>query len=64
MSYLTLMQNLTWPTTLPNIALTSTMFGTQHVDFNEWAWLFTALRTLIIFGATLTAYRLVFAGGG
>jgi hypothetical protein len=58
-----LLKNLTWPTTLPVVSLPSTFFGTQAVDFNQWAWFFTALRTLIIAVATLAAYRIIFVGG-
>ncbi len=57
-----LLKNLTWPTTLPVIDLPSSMFGTQHVDFNQWAWAFTALRTLVIAVASLAAYRIIFVG--
>lgn len=58
-----LLKNLTWPTTLPVVDLPSTFFGTQHVDFNQWAWFFTALRTLVIAIASLAAYRIIFVGG-
>ena len=57
-----LLKNLTWPTTLPVVDLPSAMFGTQHVDFNQWAWVFTALRTLVIAVASLAAYRIIFVG--
>ena len=57
-----LLKNLTWPTSLPVIDLPSAMFGTQHVDFNQWAWAFTALRTLLIAVASLAAYRIIFVG--
>lgn len=58
-----LLKNLTWPTTLPVVDLPSIFFGTQHVDFNQWAWFFTALRTLVIAIASLAAYRIIFVGG-
>ncbi|MDE3225638.1 MAG: hypothetical protein KGN30_09530, partial [Nitrospirota bacterium] len=58
-----LLKTLTWPTTLPVITLPSAMFGTQYVDFNQWAWAFTALRTLVIAVASLAAYRIIFVGG-
>jgi len=58
-----LLKTLTWPSTLPVVALPSSFFGSQHVDFNDWAWMFTALRTLIIAIATLAAYRIIFVGG-
>ncbi|TAJ27896.1 MAG: hypothetical protein EPO64_05065 [Nitrospirae bacterium] len=57
-----LLKNLTWPTSLPVVDLPSTFFGTQHVDFNQWAWFFTALRTLVIAVASLAAYRIIFVG--
>jgi hypothetical protein len=43
---LNLLKSLTWPSTLPVIALPSAFFGSQQVDFNQWAWFFTVLRTL------------------
>ena len=58
-----LLKNLTWPSTLPVISLPSSFFGSQAVDFNQWAWFFTALRTLVIAGASLMAYRIIFVGG-
>jgi hypothetical protein len=57
-----LLKNLTWPSTLPVVDLPSAFFGTQHVDFNQWAWFFTALRTLVIAVASLAAYRIIFVG--
>lgn len=58
-----LLKTLAWPTTLPVVELPSTFFGTQQVDFNQWAWAFTALRTLVIAVASLAAYRIIFVGG-
>lgn len=58
-----LLKNLTWPTSLPVVDLPSSFFGTQHVDFNQWAWVFTTLRTLVIAVASLAAYRIIFVGG-
>jgi hypothetical protein len=58
-----LLKTLTWPSTLPVISLPSSFFGSQSVDFNQWAWFFTALRTLVIAGASLMAYRIIFVGG-
>jgi len=49
---------------LPVIALPSAFFGSQQVDFNQWAWLFTVLRTLVIATASIAAYRIIFVGGG
>lgn len=63
LSALNLLKALTWPTTLPVISLPSSFFGTQSVDFNQWAWFFTALRTLVIAVASLAAYRIIFVGG-
>jgi hypothetical protein len=59
----TLLKTLTWPSTLPVVELPSTVFGTQRVDFNQWGWAFTALRTLVIAIASLAAYRIIFVGG-
>jgi hypothetical protein len=58
-----LLKTLVWPTTLPTISLPSQFFGTQSVNFNDWAWFFTALRTLVIAIATLASYRIIFIGG-
>ena len=41
LSTLNLLKSLTWPSTLPVIALPSVMFGNQQMDFNQWAWFFT-----------------------
>ena len=61
---LNLLKSLTWPSTLPVIALPSAFFGTQQVDFNQWVWFFTVLRTLVIATASIAAYRIIFVGGG
>ncbi|MEW6284334.1 MAG: hypothetical protein AB1758_37310, partial [Candidatus Eremiobacterota bacterium] len=58
-----LLKTLTWPSTLPVITLPSALFGAQQVNFNDWAWAFTALRTLVIALASLAAYRIIFVGG-
>jgi hypothetical protein len=42
----------------------SAFFGSQQVDFNQWAWFFTVLRTLVIATASIAAYRIIFVGGG
>jgi len=60
---LNLLKSLTWPSTLPVIALPSAFFGSQQVDFNQWAWFFTVLRTLVIATASIVAYRIIFVGG-
>lgn len=59
-----LLKNLTWPTSLPVISLSSSMFGTVSIDFGDWAAIFTALRTLVIATTGFIAVRYVFAGGG
>ncbi|WP_213042474.1 hypothetical protein [Nitrospira defluvii] len=63
LSALNLLKSLTWPSTLPVIALPSVLFGNQQVDFNQWAWFFTVLRTLVIAIASFAAYRIIFVGG-
>jgi hypothetical protein len=60
---LNLLKSLTWPTTLPIVALPSTFFGNQQVDFNQWSWFFMVLRSLVIAMASLGAYRIIFVGG-
>ena len=64
LSTLNLLKSLTWPSTLPVIALPSAFFGSQQVDFNQWAWFFVVLRTLVIAIASIAAYRIIFVGGG
>lgn len=59
---LDLLKTLTWPATLPVITLTSATWGSHAIDFNQWASVFLALRTLIIAGAGFAAYRIVFFG--
>jgi hypothetical protein len=59
---LDLLKNLSWPTTLPVISVSSGMWGTHAIDFNQWSSVFLALRTLIIAGAGFAAYRIVFVG--
>ncbi|HJT22064.1 MAG TPA: hypothetical protein VJ746_16440, partial [Nitrospira sp.] len=63
LSALSLLQTLTWPDQLPTITVSSATWGTHQVDFNQWAVVFTALRTLIIAGAGFAAYRIIFVGG-
>jgi len=48
---------------LPTVSFNSSLFGSFAVDFNAWAWVFLALKTLILAGASLAAYRIVFVGG-
>ncbi len=60
---LELLKQLTWPAELPTITFTSQFFGTRVVNFNDWAWAFTAARAILIAGATFVAYRIVFVGG-
>jgi hypothetical protein len=45
------------------VALPSTFFGNQQVDFNQWSWFFVVLRSLVIAMASLGAYRIIFVGG-
>jgi len=63
LSALSILQTLTWPETLPTITFSSTTWGTHQVDFNQWAAVFTVLRTLTIAGAGFAAYRIIFVGG-
>lgn len=60
---LNLLKSLTWPSTLPVVALPSAYFGNQQVDFNQWSWFFVVLRTLVMALASLGAYRIIFVGG-
>lgn len=60
---LNLIKNLTWPSTLPVLSLSSSIFGNFTVDFNTWATQFAVLRTLIIAAAGFVAYRIIFVGG-
>ena len=60
---ITSLKYLTWPTVLPVISLQSVTFGTMQVDFNEWAGIFTAIRTLVIATTSFLAVRYIFAGG-
>lgn len=57
------LKTLAWPSTLPVVSFSSTLFGAFQVDFNAWAWVFLAVKTLILAGASLAAYRIVFVGG-
>jgi hypothetical protein len=60
---LNLIKNLTWPSTLPVLSLSSAIFGNFTVDFNTWATQFAVLRSLIIAAAGFVAYRIIFVGG-
>lgn len=60
---LELLKNLTWPSTLPTYTLHSSILGTFTFDFNAWAGVLAALRTLVIAGAGFVAYRIIFVGG-
>jgi hypothetical protein len=62
LSALSMLQSLTWPESLPTITFTSATWGTHQVDFNQWASVFTVLRTLTIAGAGFAAYRIIFVG--
>lgn len=59
---LNLLKTLSWPSTLPVISISSGLWGNHAIDFNQWASVFLALRTLIIAGAGFAAYRIVFVG--
>ncbi len=59
---LDLLKTLSWPSTLPVISISSATWGSHAIDFNQWASVFLALRTLIIAGAGFAAYRIVFVG--
>lgn len=57
-------QSLVWPTALPSFTLHSNFFGDLTLNFQDYASIFLALRTLIIATTTFIAVRYVFAGGG
>jgi len=57
------LKTLTWPSSLPVVSLSSGLFGTLTVDFNAFAWVFLALKSLILAGASFAAYRIIFVGG-
>jgi hypothetical protein len=48
---LELIKNLTWPSTFPTYTLSSSILGTFTFDFNAWAGVITALRTLVMCGS-------------
>lgn len=60
---LEILKNLVWPSALPVLSMTSTLFGTMTVDFGAWSTQFAILKTIILFGAALAAVRIVFVGG-
>ena len=62
LSALTLLKTLSWPSTIPTYALTSSIFGSFTLDFSAWSGLLTALRSLIIAISAFVAYRIVFVG--
>lgn len=57
---LTALKNISWPTSLPVVSFSSSIFGSFVMDLNAWAWVFVAVRTVMIGGAALVSYRLVF----
>ncbi len=61
---LALLQSLTWPSDLPTISLSSSLFGNFSVNFNDWSTMFLALRAIVIAGASFAAYRIIFVGNG
>ncbi|GKS63298.1 hypothetical protein YTPLAS72_06020 [Nitrospira sp.] len=61
---LAVLQSLTWPSDLPTISLSSSLFGNFSVNFNDWSTMFLALRAIVIAGASFAAYRIIFVGNG
>lgn len=59
---LAVLQSLTWPSDLPTISLSSSLFGNFSVNFNDWSGMFLALRAIVIAGAGFAAYRIIFVG--
>ena len=62
LSALNVLKTLTWPSTIPTYALSSSMFGSFTLDFSAWSGLLTALRSLLIAIASFVAYRIIFVG--
>ena len=62
LSALTLLKTLSWPSTIPTYALTSSIFGRFTLDFSAWSGMLTALRSLIIAISAFVAYRIIFEG--
>lgn len=56
---LSVIQALSWPETLGSYTMDVGIFGTHTLDFNDYAWLFTILRTFVIFFATFLGYRII-----
>jgi hypothetical protein len=54
------LQNLVWVSDLPTIHVNSTFFGVQTIDFSQWSWAFTALRSVILCVASIVAIRIIF----
>jgi hypothetical protein len=52
-------QALSWPDTLGSFTIELGVLGTHVMDFNSYAWVFTILRTFVIFMATFTGYRII-----
>lgn len=63
MGQLEALKNLVWPSSLPVLSMSSTIFGTMTVDFGAWSTQFAVLKTIVLFGAALAAVRIVFVGG-
>lgn len=63
LALVTSLSSQVWSSTIPVYSI-STHFGNYTIDFNSYAWFFTALKTVILAMASLYAVKLVFAGGG
>lgn len=62
LSALNLLKTLTWPSSIPTYALSSTIMGNFTLDFSAWSGMLTALRSIIIALAGFVAYRIIFVG--
>jgi len=56
------LKNLTFPGAVPVITLPTHLFGTFTLDFTRWAWVFTAIQSIMIAFAGMVAIRIVFVG--
>ena len=54
------LKNIVWSSTLPTITFTSARWGSHSINMNDWAWVFASVKVVMIAGATLVSYRLVF----
>ena len=62
LSALNLLKTLTWPTTIPTYALSSSLFGNFTLDFSGWSGMLTAIRSIVIAIAGFVAYKIIFVG--